>query len=453
MHIQNKSGLWAALLVAVVLPAAAKAPPEEVAKLGKDLTPVGAIRAGNQDGSIPEWKPRPKNGPLKDFWPSYPDIEAEKPLFTITGKNVGQYADKLTDGHKELLKRYPDSYRMNVYPTHRVANFPQEILDGSIVNAANAVLDGVDEPRGALLGVPFPIPQSGAEPIWNHKMKYRGNAFRRFNNQMIVQLDGKYTLTKIVEDVKFYYNNPEVKPPLELKPGVASIKYVSEIVSPPRLAGTFILAHEKAGTGPQGRAAWLYAPAIKRIRRAPAVCCDNPYEGTDGHQFYDQVDMFNGVLERYTWKLVGRRDMYIPYNSYRIAGNKVKYADIARPKHVNPDLPRYELHRVWVVEADNLPNLRHTFAKIRFYIDEDSWSIVARDNYDHQGQLMQLQEGHLIYASNVMASTTVPEVIYHFNSGRYFVTAMANEDKPGDASMEFDESYFEPSSIQQRAAK
>ena len=453
MQIQNRSVLCAALLAAVVLPVAAKAPPEEVAKLGKELTPVGAIHAGNEDGSIPEWAPRPQKGPLKGFWPSYPDLDAEEPLFAITGENVGKYADKLTEGHKELLKRYPDSYRMNVYPSHRIANMPKEILDGSIKNASTAVLDTVDKPRNAFLGYPFPIPQSGAEPIWNHKTKFRGSTFRRFNNQMIVQLDGEYSLTKIVEGVRFYYNNIEIEPALELKPGVISIKYASEIVNPPRLAGTFILAHEKAGTGPEGRAAWLYSPALKRIRRAPAVCCDNPYEGTDGHQFYDQVDMFNGVLERYTWKLVGRKELYIPYNSYRIAGNKIKYADIARPRHVNPELPRYELHRVWVVEAENRPDLRHTFGKIRFYLDEDTWNIVARDNYDHQGQLMQLQEGHLLYGSNVMASTTIPEVVYHFNSGRYFVTAMQNEDQSPDGTLDFPDGYFEPSAIQRRAAK
>ena len=183
------------------------------------------------------------------------------------------------------------------------------------------------------------------------------------------------------------------------------------------------------------------------------MCCDNPYEGTDGHQFYDQVDMFNGVLERFTWKLVGKREMYMPYNSHRIAGKSIKYSDIAHPKHVNPALPRYELHRAWVVEAENKSDLRHTFKKIVFYIDEDSWSIFARDNYDHQGQLMQLQEGHLISASNVLTTTAVPEVVYHFNSGRYFVTAMANEDKPTDASMKFDEAYFEATSVQKRAAK
>ena len=165
MYIKKKSMLWAALFAAVVLPVAAKAPPEEVAKLGKELTPVGAIRAANEDGSIPEWEPRPQNGPLKDFWPSYPDIEAEKPLFTITGANAGQYADKLTEGHKELLKRYPDSYLMNVYPTHRVANFPQEILDGSIVNAANAVMNGVDEPSGALPARNLPNLRKPPEPL------------------------------------------------------------------------------------------------------------------------------------------------------------------------------------------------------------------------------------------------------------------------------------------------
>lgn len=432
---------------------AAKAPPDQVAKLGKELTPVGAERGGNSAGTLPAWAPMKQAGPLKGFWANNPAIDGEKPLFAITASNMAQYADKLTEGHKALLKRYPESYRMNIYPSHRMATFPQEVLDATIANADRADLEGVDFPSGATIGIPFPIPQSGAEPIWNHKMKYRGAAARRFNNQMIVQLDGKLTLTKIVEDVNFYYGNLGINPPVTLNPGVPLIKYVSETLAPPRLAGTFIVAHEKAGTGPEGRAAWIYAPALKRIRRAPAVCCDNPYEGTDGHQFYDQVDMFNGVLERFTWKLVGKREMYIPYNSHKISGNSVKYADIARPKHVNPELPRYELHRVWVVEAENKADLRHTFKTIRFYIDEDSWSIFARDNYDHQGQLMQFQEGHLVSASNVLTTTAVPEVVYHFTSGRYFVTAMANEDEPYDASLKFDDAYFEATTVQKRAAK
>ncbi len=451
----RKSLLMSSVLTAIALsanPAFAKVSAEEAAKLGKELTPVGAERAGNKDGTIPAWTPVSQAGGLKDTWPSNPKIEADKPILTIDAKNAAQYADKLTEGHKELLKRFP-SYKLNVYPSHRIVNFPEKILAETAKNATRAELEGVDNPKGAFVGFPFPIPKTGAEPIWNHRTKWRGESLRRFNNQMIVQQNGKFSLTKIVEDVKFYYASVANANPPELKPGVDFLKYLSETISPPRIAGTFILVHEKAGFGPAGRAAWLYAPALKRIRRAPAVCCDNPYEGTDGHEFYDQVDMYNGVLERFTWKLVGKREMYIPYNSYKVAGNKVKYADLARPNHFNQDLTRYELHRVWVVEADNKPDQRHTFKKRRIYLDEDSWNVVAIDNYDQQDKLMQFQEGHLVMHTNILAATTQPEIIYHLNSGRYFVTAMANEDKPYDLTVTFNDNVFEAETVQKRTSK
>lgn len=452
----RKSLLMPSMLTAIALsvnPAFAKVSPEEAAKLGKELTPVGAERAGNKDGTIPAWAPAKQAGALKDNWPSNPAVEAEKPILTIDAKNAAQYADKLSEGHKELLKRFPATYKLNVYPSHRNVNFPEKILSETVKNATRAELSGVDNPKGAFVGFPFPIPKTGAEPIWNHRTKWRGEAIRRYNNQMIVQQNGKFSLTKIVEDVKFYYASVANANPPELKPGVDFLRYLSETISPPRIAGTFILVHEKAGFGPEGRAAWLYAPALKRIRRAPAVCCDNPYEGTDGHEFYDQVDLYNGVLERFTWKLVGKRELYIPYNSYKLAGNKVKYADIARPNHINQDLARYELHRVWVVESDNKPDQRHTFKKRRIYLDEDSWNVVAIDNYDQQDKLMQFQEGHLVLHTNVLATATQPEVIYHLNSGRYFVTAMANEDKPYDQTVSFSDSVFEAETVQKRTSK
>lgn len=451
MKRKSMVSLAAALLVAM-MPAMAKVSADEAAQLGKTLTPVGAERAGNKDGTIPEWTPGKQSGALKETWPSNPAIEADKPLFTIDAKNAAKYADKLTEGHKELLKRFP-SYKLNVYPSRRNVNFPEKILAETMKNATRAELVGVDNPKGAYVGFPFPIPKSGAEPLWNHRTKWRGESIRRYNNQMIVQQSGKFSLTKIVEDAKFYYSSVANANPPELKPGVDFLRYLSETISPPRIAGTFILVHEKAGFGPEGRAAWLYAPALKRIRRAPAVCCDNPYEGTDGHQFYDQVDMYNGVLERFTWKLLGKREIYIPYSSYKIAGNKVKYADIARPNHINQDLARYELHRVWVVEADNKPDQRHTFKKRRIYLDEDSWNVVAIDNYDQQGKLMQFQEGHLVAHSNILSAATQPEVIYHLNSGRYFVTAMANEDKPYDQTQTFSDNVFEAETVQKRTSK
>lgn len=448
--------LWVCALTALLIGApqmvAAKVSEAEAAKLGKELTPVGAERAGNKAGTIPEWTPVKMGGDPKGFAHNAA-VEADKPIFTITAKDVAKYADSLSEGHKELFKRYPGSYKMVVYPSRRVATFPDKVLQETIKNATRAELDDPDNPKGAFVGIPFPIPSSGAETIWNHRVKWRGENVRRYNNQMIVQQDGKFSLTKIVEDVQFEYASVARPNPAELKPGVTVIRYISQTISPPRIAGTYILVHEKAGLGPQGRAAWLYAPALKRIRRAPAVCCDNPYEGTDGHQFYDQVDMYNGVLERFTWKLVGKKEVFTPYNAYKIAGETVKYADLARPKHLNQELPRYELHRMWVVEADNKPNLRHTFKKRRLYIDEDSWNITMIDDYDQQGQIVQFQEGHLVTSSAILASSTVPEVIYHFDSGRYFVTAMSNEDQPNDTTVTYPNNYFEADSVQKKASK
>lgn len=431
--------------------AAAKVSQQEADALGKDLTPIGAEKAGNKDGSIPAWEPEPQRGALSGEFPNNPKVEAEKPLFTITKANMAQYADKLSEGHKKLLSTY-DTYKMIVYPSHRLVDWPKEIKDATVKNATTCEIQGTDVLNNCKMGFPFPVPKTGAEPIWNHKLKWRGEAVTRYNNQMIVQNNGDYQLTKIIEDVQFPYAS--IKNPQPIMSGNGEyLEYLSRVVAPPRLAGTFILVHDKTGTGADGRAAWLYSPGLKRIRRAPTVCCDNPYEGTDGHQFYDQVDMFNGVLERYTWKIVGKKEFYIPYDSNKIAGNKVKYKDLARPKHLNQDLPRYELHRVWVVEANLRAGTSHTFKTRRFYVDEDSWTIAMVDDYDNRDQLYQFQEGHIISAPNLQAATTVPEVIYHFTAGRYFITAAWNEDKPIDATVNFKPDYFTAASVQKMTTK
>jgi hypothetical protein len=448
-----RAALAFALLLASPL-ALARVTPEEAAHLGKDLTPIGAEQAANKDSSIPVWTPIKQEGKLSNEYPRDGQgyhMSTEKPIYTISAANMAQYADKLTEGHKLLLNRFKDSYKMNVYKSYRLVNFPDKVKQATIENALRSELKSPDEPSGAILGFPFPIPKSGAELIWNHKLKWRGESVRRYNNQMIVQPDGNFTLTKLVEDVKFYYAS--IDHPRPIGPGVEYLRYLSKTLAPPRLAGTIILVHERASTGTEGRNAWLYSPGLRRIRRAPTVCCDNPYEGTDGHQFYDQVDMFNGVLERYDWKLMGKKEMIISYDNVAIANNKTKYKDLARPKHLNQELPRYELHRVWIVEANIRPGTSHTFMKRRMYIDEDSWNIVCVDDYDNRGQLMQFQEGHMVTGANILSAGTVPEVIYHFDSGRYFVTAMFNEDEPYNFAVRYEDEMFTPAAVQKGVTK
>jgi len=425
---------------------------DDLPPLAPGLTPVGAQQAANQDGTIPAWNGgNPRSGKLSGEFPHDEQIDGDKPLFTITHDNYAKYADHLTEGHKDLLRRFPD-YRMNVYPTHRTVAYPDFIYKATVANAAGCKLLGTDEPDGCKQGFPFPQPKSGAEAMWNHKLKWRGEAVLRFNNQFIVQPDGSSQQTKILEKVKFYYAS--TRNPVVLKNGEGEfLRYLSQTLSPPRLAGTFILLQDKAGTGDSGRAAWLYTPGIKRLRRAPTVQYDNPYEGTDGNQFYDQVDMFNGALDRFNWKLVGKKEYYLPYNSNRIAGNTVKYRDLIRPHHLNQDLPRYELHRYWVVEATLKPSANHTFRLRRFYLDEDSWNIEAVDCYDNKDLLYKFQEGHLVTTPSVQAATTVPEVIYDFFSGRYIVTAAFNEDQPYDLSVTPSDDELSPGAVQKLTNK
>ena len=496
--------------VASVSAAHAKATAEEAAKLGKELTPVGAVAGANADGSIPAWiGAKNFDETVRGFTPTslealrqqfetvrakspgdfdallkyvdsftiadYPKISAqidaiiaklppdqaalakkqrdqigggkyEKPLFIITKADVPKYAAKLTEGQKAMFAKYPD-YKMIVYPTLRNAYFPDEINAATIKNATSAELKGTDEVDGAVLGFPFPIPKSGAEIIWNHKMRFRGSAVRRFNNQAIVKPDGTYKITKLVEDVKFKYANLK-----ESNPGTkVLLYYLAEVLSPPRVAGQLTLVHETSGAGASGRDAWIFNPGLGRVNRAPDVGYDNPFIGTDGEQFNDQIDVFNGALDRYDWKLVGKKEIYIPYNSFLINAPLIKYKDIIRPGHINQNLSRYELHRVWVVDATLRSGLRHQFKRRTFYVDEDSWAIAAVDCYDNRDQLWKVQEAQLISVPFVPTVTGIPEVIYDLQSGRYFVTALQNEDKITDFKIDFKDDYFSPGNLNRKS--
>ena len=366
-----------------------------------------------------------------------------KPLYVVTTSNLAQYSAHLSDGQKAMFATYPD-YKMIVFPSVRNAFFPDAINKATAVNATKATLIGTDNVQGASLGFPFPIPKSGAEVMWNHKLRFRGSAAKRYNNQAIVKPDGTFKISKLVENVKFGYANL-----VEPKSDVMAY-YLQEVISPPRLAGQITLVHEIAAGGGT-RSAWLFSPGLGRIVRAPDVGFDNPMLGSDGQQFDDQVDVFNGALERYNWKLIGKREMLIPYNTWVINSPTFKYVDLIRPGHLNQDLLRYELHRVWVVEADLKEGMRHQFSKRVFYLDEDSWAIAAVDCYDNHGKLWKVQEAELITVPFIPTVSGVPETIYDLLGKSYFVTSMTNEDPITDFEVSYPDSFFEPSALRQKA--
>lgn len=424
----------AALLAATLLGALSLAPAHaalsaaELARLGKSLTPLGAEAAANAAGTIPAW-----NGgltvPPAGFKPGghYPDPFADdKPLFTITAANVEQYKDKLSNGQAALLKKYPD-YKMVVYPSRRSAAFPKGHYDETREAAAHAKLaasgNGVMNATG---GIPFPIPEDGQQAIWNHLLRYRGDTFATTWLQAPVLRNGDYTAVRVSYETDFSYGN--LNKPLAVREPNKILNFLQSFSAPPRLAGTVLLVHETVDQVKQPRTAWVYSTGQRRVRLAPDIAYDNPAGSADGLGTNDDFDMYNGAIDRYDWKLVGKQELYIPYNSYKISGNTLKYADLIRPGHLNADYARYELHRVWVVEATLKPGISHIYARRVFYIDEDSWGATVIDKYDARGELWRVAEAHSINLYDLPLYLQTVEVNHDLQSGRYNATGLRNEE-------------------------
>lgn len=442
MFNTKKLLISSAIALAVSQPALAAVSAQEAARLAKDLTPVGAERAGNADGSIPAW-----TGGMAVNADRYADpFASEQPLFTITAANADQYKDKLSPGQLAMFEKYPDTYKMNVYPTHRTASLPQNLYDAIGQNATNANLEaGGNGVSNFTEAVPFPIPANGLEVVWNHMTRYRGGSLERTFVQVPVQSNGTFTAVKINEKMAWptYLKDYDAN-----KSDNILFYFVQKVEAPARLTGNVLLVHETVDQIKQPRQAWTYNAGQRRVRRAPQIAYDAPGTATDGQRTTDNLDMFNGAPDRYDWKLVGKQELYIPYNSFKLADRGNKYEDILKAGHINSDLPRYELHRVWKVEATLKEGARHVYAKRTFYIDEDTWQASIVDHYDGRGELWRVGEAHQFQYQDAQVPWMTAEALYDLQSGRYLVGSLTNEEGNGfDFTQRFKQKNFTPQAI------
>ena len=427
-------------------------PQAQADRLGADLTPVGAEKAGNKEGTIPAWeggitKP-PANYKLGDFHPD--PFAADKAALTINQGNYKDYAAKLSVGQQAMFAKYP-TFRMDVFPTRRSAAYSERIYRTTKLNAVSAKMVGAGAGvENVAEGIPFPIPQDGYQVIWNHKLKYRGVAVKRWANQAAPTANGSFIPVRIREEVLGLY----------WKEGntIADINNVltyfyQEVLAPARLAGSVLLVHETLNQEAQPRNAWVYNPGQRRVRKAPNVAYDNPGTASDGLRTNDMFDMFNGAMDRFDWKLVGKREMYVPYNDYKIHAKGLDYKDIVRPGHVNPDLMRYELHRVWVVDATLKQGFRHINKRRTFYLDEDSWQILMVDHYDSQSQLWRFSEAAVINFYDQPVLWTTMETHYDLKSGRYIASGIDNMETAVDFASQATPDDFSPQALRSRGVR
>lgn len=395
--------------------AGAAATDAEVASLGKTLTPIGAEVAKNADSSIPAWSGGMTQVPA-GWKPGKVDpYKDDKPLFSVDASNVDKYADKLSAGQIALIKTYK-GYRMDVYPSRRSCPVPDFVAAQTKKNATTAKLgaDGwqLEAVQGA--GIPFPFPKSGAEALWNYKLRYTGLGRRAQISALMPDKDGSYVENKQWAYELYPFNDPKVTSPADV--GGVESKLLFDVLSPASRAGEGYLIHAYIDK-PQD--AWIYFPGQRRVRRSPTFAYDNPIAGFDNLYFVDQINMFTGAIDRYDYKLVGKKEMLVPYNNYKLIDKNNKFKDLLGPEYVNRDVMRYEPHRVWVVEATVKADKRHSFAKRVFHFDEDSWALLQVDMYDAKGNLWRVQEGSLWAAPDVGACITYETQMYDLVARRY----------------------------------
>lgn len=404
---------------------------EQAKRLGGELTATGAEKAGNADGSIPAWEggitTPPAGYKVGDYHPD--PFAGEKPTLQITPANYKQHAERLTPGQQAMFAKYP-TFRMDVYPTHRSASFPARTYEYTAKNATacKLVADG-EGIENCAEGFPFPIPQNAYEVIWNHKLKYKGLSVLSYSNQAAPTASGAFTLIKLREEILgLYYKEGNTSESIDN----ILLYFKQEVLGPARLAGQVLLVHETLNAKAAPRQAWVYNPGQRRVRRAPNVAYDNPGTASDGLRTNDMTDMFNGAMDRFEWTLVGKKEMYVPYNSYAAHSGDTKVKDLIRPGHLNPDKMRYELHRVWVVDAKLKAGARHINSRRTFYVDEDSWQILLMDHYDGQGNLWRYSDAPSVNYYEVPTFWSTLETHHDLKSGRYITMLLDNEDKPRD---------------------
>lgn len=386
MHCDMHALLFA--IVALSAPGHAAVSAEEAAALKTTLTPMGAEKAGSADGAIPAWDGG-YTTPFPGFVPGAmrPDpFAGEKPLRSISARNMADYEDKLTEGTRALLARYPQSYRLDVYATHRTASAPQWVYDNNVKNAVSGKLVESSSgliPSGAYGGTPFPIPRNGAELIWNHILRWRGDAVLSDVANYMGTSNGKRVL---VTGGTF-----ETQQPYYFHEGAAE-KFADEYTilridtdAPPSRSGEVFL--ERDNFNPDKSNFWVYVPGQRRVRKLASACCDTPLPSSGGVINYDEPDVWNGRIDQYDWKLVGKKVMYIPYNANRSLQAPVD--QLLLSGHLNPDQVRWELHRVWVVDAAVAPGKKNVAARGRYYLDEDTWAAVLADRWDSNGRLIK----------------------------------------------------------------
>jgi len=363
-----------------------------------ELTPWGAQVSGNAEGTIPAYT----GGitPPSSYDPASPGFRPdpfadEQPYLVIDASNYQEHAEHLSEGVKAMFERYP-SFSMQVYPSHRTARYPDYLIERMNRNAEQCELidDGL-RLQNCWAAIPFPQPKNGNQAMWNRVFKFEQHAFKA-DDAMTTVVDargGKTDTSGWAHWAQYPLFDPELNQPMagneiyEMHRG--------DYYAPTRKSGEKMLLTDSVDMVNVGRRAWQYLPGQRRVKLAPDIGYDAPSLTGAGIGTLDDAYLFYGPLDRFDFELVGKKDIYIPYNTFKLQDPEACSRDVVlTPHHLNPDCVRWELHRVWVIEGTRKAGVRHLYSRRTMYFDEDLWGAGLSESYDTAGAIYRVNMSH-----------------------------------------------------------
>ena len=401
---------YISLLVTICTPISILASTSE-----NNLTPYGGQQAGNPDKSIPAWQGASSNPQTLDA-----EIKHSSTIYQINKSNIEQYKNILPQGLYALIYKYPKTMVLNVFPSFRPAYYPEWIYAFAKKNITSVKI--VD---GALINTfpapPFIHPKDGVQVVWNHLLAFKGVSAELKVLEVTRRKSNKYTVFNSKVSLYVNYYNRARAPSQRDAPYVY---YLSKILSPSKAAGGALLLHEQVNASVKPRQAWAYLPGQRRIRRIPGVDFDSPMQISESIRFADEINLFNGSIDHYNWRIIAKKELIVPYNnmllSKKLSENNIIDKELITKNHPNPQYLRYEKHRVWVVEGILKAGKNHAYKRRRFYIDEDSWLILVAENYNSKNKLWRVSASYTKQYHNIPAIFTTADVFHDLQDEIYY---------------------------------
>jgi Protein of unknown function (DUF1329) len=260
---------------------------------------------------------------------------------------------------------------------------------------------------------PFPIPNSAYEIIWNHLLAYRGHKVTTQKTMWAPGGAGRYIPSTYQVDMINLWN-PEN--------GATSFKEDTwrflrwTFLSPEMSAMTSHLERTSFDLTMAPGRRWSFNLDSFRVRRAPNNSYGNFMPFTNSILTFDSQRGYEGNPDRYDWTVVSQADYYLPNNSYRLASKGLADENVLAGNHLNRTYARYELQRVWVVDAILKYKDTHPYHRRRFYVQNDTWQILATEQYSKDEMLISGQEVFPLQRFQHEICTVAGEVTYSFTS-------------------------------------